>query len=169
MRLLYLMSVTLPLAACLGGAQVVHREGEPPVIYFEDEDPQMNVAIENARSSFGAFVEQLPRLRKSGAYFSVKVPVPAGDDTEHVWLSDPEVRDGRVYGKLGNEPLSGPYELGDAVSVPTREISDWMAIVDGELYGGFTVLVARSRMSEAERNDLDRSLGFRVPQVPREF
>lgn len=129
----------------------------------------MNAAIQEARSSFSGFVAQLPRLRETGAYYSIKVPVSSGADTEHIWLSAPEVRDGKVYGDLGNEPLHGPHELGDPVSVPQEEISDWMAVVDGEVFGGFTVIVVRSRLSDRERRSFDRSVGVRVPQSAREF
>lgn len=129
----------------------------------------MDAAIRSARASFPAFVSRLTELRDKGAYFSIKVPIQTGSNTEHIWLTAPEVRDGQVTGKLGNDPLAGSRKLGDTVTVPSSEVSDWMAIVNDELYGGYTVIVAREQMSEAEKSEFDHSVSFRVPAVAREF
>ncbi len=169
MRSLCLILTVSLLVACSDDPTVVHRPGEPAVINFDAEDPEMNAAMQNARSSFADFAQRLPSLREAGSYFSVKVPVTGDAGTEHIWLTDPEVHDGQVRGRLGNNPLSGPHKFGDIVEVPDDAISDWMAVIEGDLYGGFTVLVARSRMSEAERMDFDQSVDFRVPPTAREF
>jgi uncharacterized protein YegJ (DUF2314 family) len=157
------------LFGCGDNRDVVQRPGEPAVVNFDSMDPEMDAAIRRARSSFPGFVAQLPQLRDRSDYFSVKVPIDTGTSTEHIWLSSLELRDGEVAGVLANAPLDGPYKLGDKVSVPVEEISDWMAVVDNDLYGGFTVLVARSRMSPAEQEEFDRSVDFRVPASPRHF
>jgi uncharacterized protein YegJ (DUF2314 family) len=147
----------------------VHRPGEPDVVFFEDDDPDMAAAIERARASFPGFQAKLAELRARGDYYSIKVPVDADANTEHVWLEGAEILEGRVRGKLGNALLAGPHKLGDEVTVPVESISDWMAVVGGDLYGGYTVIVARARMSEEERAQFDRSVDFRVPESARVF
>ena len=44
-----------------------------------------------------------------------------------------------------------------------------MAVRQGELYGGFTVILARARMSSAERAKFDAGAPFRVPATARRF
>ncbi len=159
----------MALLGCSPDTETVHRPGEPAVEFFESDDPQMGAAIEGARASLPAFQAKLAELRAAGHYYSIKVPIEAGSDREHIWLEAPEIRDGQVHGKLGNSPLEGPHKLGDPVTVPIEHISDWMAIVNGELYGGYTVIVARERMSEEDRASFDRSVDFKVPAQAREL
>jgi uncharacterized protein YegJ (DUF2314 family) len=159
----------LMLACCGGQPSVVERAGEPAVVNFQSDDREMDAAIRAARESVKGFIAELPRLRERGEYFSVKVPIQVGSNVEHVWLTSLEFRDGSFYGALGNEPLAGPSKLGDQVSTPVTEISDWMAVRNGKLFGGFTVLVARSRMSPAQRNEFDESVGFTLPASARPF
>ena len=85
--------LSIALVAC-GDPSAVDDGGDSNVFNVSDDDPDMNAAIAKARASVEGFIEQLPRLRDEGAYFSVKVPISAGGVTEHVWLSDPEYRDG---------------------------------------------------------------------------
>jgi len=161
--------IALVLLGCGEHRSVVHRQGEPDVVRFDGADVEMDAAIKTARTTFPGFVAELPDLVKRGDYFSIKVPVETGASIEHIWLEAPELRDGRVTGTLGNAPLEGPLKLGDSVSVSIEEISDWMAVVDDELFGGYTVLVARGRLSNAEQKEFDSSVGFRVPESVRRF
>lgn len=157
------------LFGCGKSPAVVERPGEPDVVMFEKADAEMAAAIKEARSTFPGFVAELPDLRRRGSYFSIKVPVKTGENVEHIWLDSPEIQGGQVTGALGNEPLEGSLALGDKVSVPIESVSDWMAVVDNELVGGYTVLVARGRMSRAEQEEFDASAGFRVPSSARSF
>jgi len=168
MKYEWLLAV-LVLISCGSQPSVVERAGQPPVVNFEEDDKEMAAAIRKARESAPGFLAQLPRLRDRGDYFSVKVPIQVGSNVEHVWLSSPEVRNGIVYGAIGNEPVTGPHKLGDQVSTPVSEISDWMAVRDGELFGGFTVFVARSRMPSEQRKEFDESIGVELPASARSF
>ena len=157
------------LVGCAPDAQVVNREGEPEVVHVRTDDSDMNAAMASARRSVDGFVQEIPSLLSSGAYFSVKVPLEVSGGTEHIWLDSPSINGGVFQGALGNVPLDSSYRLGQRVSCEVGEISDWMAVVDGELYGGYTVLVARDQMSKADRRAFDNSVGFKVPEVAREF
>ena len=169
MRVTPIALVALLLLGCAEDRAVVHREGEPDVVLVEEADAEMEAAIKQARSTFPGFVAEIPHLMKRGDYFSIKVPIKAGPNTEHIWLDAPALRDGRVTGALGNAPLNSSLELGDTVSVPIEEISGWMAVVDNELFGGYTVIVARGRMSKTEQEEFDASVGFRVPKSGHPF
>lgn len=169
MRAIPMALIALFVLGCREDRSVVERPGEPDVVMFDRADAEMAAAMKDARSTLPKFVAELPNLRKRGSYFSVKVPVETGENVEHIWLDAPEIRDGQVTGALGNEPLEGSLALGDKVSVPIENVSDWMAVIDDDLYGGYTVLVARGRMSQAEREEFDASAGFNVPGSPRSF
>lgn len=162
-----LIAAALALGCFAPESTVVERGGEPPVHHFADGDPEMEAAIGAARASVDEMIERLETLRVEGAYISVKVPVPIADTVEHIWLEDLEVRDGQFRGTLGNVPVeNGGASFGDPVNARASDISDWMVIRDGQLYGGFTLFVIRSRMDESQRQAFDSSLDFVMPQAP---
>lgn len=163
----FVFTLACPAYAAYPG--VVHRPGEPEVVHVPAEDAEMNQAMAEARRSFATFAERIDALRAAGAYYSVKVPLEVESGVEHIWLDSPSVAGGMVSGPLGNVPLSDRYASGQQVSIAVGSISDWMAVVDGKLFGGYTVLVARARMSAAERAQFDERMEFELPAVATPF
>ena len=155
MRCLFIGLAVALVSGCdsssTGAPSIVEREGEPPVVVHSPDDRALTDAIADARRSVDDFISELPRLRADGAYVSVKAPVPAAGGIEHIWLADLDYRAGTFHGALGNEPLSGEHSLGDPYSIAAHEISDWMAVRGEELYGGFTIFVARDELDSAQR------------------
>lgn len=154
---------------CGNDASVVHRSGQPAVVAFDNRDGEMAAAIREARDSVQGFIAELPALRGRGDYIAIKAAIPGDRGTEHVWLSSPSISDGTFHGVIDNVPLGGRLKLGDSVTVKVSEISDWMAVRQGELYGGYTVILGRARMSPAERATFDAGAPFRVPATARKF
>lgn len=61
--------------------------------------------------------------------------------------------------------MQGPNSLksveeGDVAHVPLSEISDWMYAESGDVYGGHTVNLLRSRMNKKERKSRDSAWGL---------
>jgi hypothetical protein len=68
--------------------------------------------------------------------------------------------------------LNSPNEItsvkkGDQIKLRKDEIEDWMYVIDGRVYGGFTVQVLRARMSSAERSAHDGAWGFTFAEPNR--
>ncbi len=163
-----LFVVALPGVA--GGQDIVRREGEPEVHMFQSSDPDMVAAYQAARRSVPGLVERLPKLQAAGIYASVKVPVVEGDQVEHIWLSDIRFGEGQVYGSLGNTPLNLPsWSLGDPISIPLNQISDWMVVYEDRLIGGYTLFVARNRLQGGDLETFDRQVGLIFPERPQSF
>jgi uncharacterized protein YegJ (DUF2314 family) len=159
------------LLACGAPAdRIIERPGEPIAREFEASDPEMAAAIAAARASVGSLIERLRSLRAEGADVSVKVPLQIKDRVEHLWLHDLDFRDGAFHGNIANLPVGdGGWSLGDAVAAKPEEISDWMVVRDGTLYGGFTIVVVRRRLSEEQRREFDASVDFVTPSSARTF
>lgn len=163
--------VTLVAIHSLGGCgseqqpprQSIEREGHPPVTFVAPDSPDMTAAIERARSSTDRFIAALADPKRAQSSFSVKVSVQDGEHIEHVWVSKVLYRNGKFLGKIGNAParVSG-VAIGDEVSLPMREVSDWMYVDNGRLVGGYTLRVLRDGMSDEERHKFDRSVPFVV-------
>ena len=133
------------------------------VVAVSGDDARMNAAIAKARATVGTFVTALRAPKKSQSRFSVKIPIPNGNGSEHFWLSDVRY-DGSVFsGKIDNDPETvNTVKLGQAVSARAAEISDWMYVDHGKLIGGYTLRALRDRLSPSDRAEFDRSLPFKV-------
>jgi uncharacterized protein YegJ (DUF2314 family) len=120
-----------------------------PVISVSGEDKEMNAAIARARSEVDAFITI---LNAHGAdSFSVKMPVHDGKQVEHFWLTNVTYADGVFTGEIDNDPeFVHTVKLGQTVSVKKEEISDWLYMKDGKMYGNYTVRVLLPKMDPDE-------------------
>ena len=139
---------------------------KPPVdkvTYVADDDPQMNAAMEKARTSVNKFVAALRSPKPGQSGFAVKMAFVDSNGTEHMWLS-PVSYDGKSFhGTVNNEPEKvKSVKIGQKVSVEPSKISDWMYVENRKLVGGYTLRVLRDKMSPAERVDFDKSVPFVV-------
>lgn len=151
-----------------GGPGAFVGDGEPDVYTVTSEDPEMTAAISEARRTVSGLIAQLDTLRSSGAQFSVKVPLPTAEGAEHIWLGNLVYRDGAFHGVIDNVPVSLPsMAIGDPASARPDQISDWMVIRNGELYGGYTLYVYRAQLDAAQRREFDAGRSFHIPPEPR--
>ena len=153
------------------------------VFMFDDADPEMRRAYESARSTFRYFWREVAwerrRIIPALDLACVKAPFSDGDDVrrasgapdaEHMWLSEVDFDGRQVSGVLLNVPnWLKTVNAGDPVRVPLGEISDWMYVISGEVFGAYTVNLMRSRMGQREReaHDAAWSLSFGDPKVIR--
>jgi uncharacterized protein YegJ (DUF2314 family) len=141
---------------------VVERRGQPTVVQVSDDDNAMNRAMDEARATVDQFVTALNAPQPTQKSFSVKLLVTDGQHSEHMWVPPVRYEQGKFFGQLNNVPdLVHGVKLGDEVSVPTNEISDWMFVDEGRLVGGCTIRVLRDGLSAAEKRQFDRSVPFK--------
>ena len=163
--------ISAALAALLtfagGNLAMADRAEESGVDHFSRDDPTMNTAMENARQTVPAVVKRLTALQDAGVYVSVKVPVAAQGQVEHIWLGNLTYSDGAFHGTLDNQPVSlAGWAEGDPISVPAERISDWIVVLNNRLYGGYTIHVHRAAMSPEEQRRFDESFGATIPDRP---
>lgn len=144
------------------------------VFLFDGEDPEMQGAMEKARTTFKYFWRELAWERRRiipgldlacvKAPFSDGEPIP--EPTEHpqveqMWITDVDFDGREVSGTLINSPnWIKSVKEGDEVRLPLAEISDWMYALEGQVYGAYTVNLMRSRMQPRERAEHDAAWGF---------
>ena len=172
--LMLLLALSLAMTSALSNAddkpELVERDGEPTVVIYPPGDESMPKAIADARATVATFIEELPALEANPtAYYSVKAPIETEGDVEHIWLNPVVYEDGKFTGNLANEPLSSELYYGQVYTLPADEVSDWMAIVDDELFGGYTIYVSRDQLSPERREAFEERLGFAMPTRPQSF
>jgi uncharacterized protein len=150
-------------------------ESQPSKVFlFDDSDPEMQAAYEQARATFRYFWREVSwerrRIIPGLDLACVKAPFSDGDrrartqgqpEAEQMWVGEVDF-DGRVVsGVLLNAPnWLKTVKAGDSVRVPLGDISDWMYVIGGKAYGAYTVNLMRSRMGKKERQEHDSAWGL---------
>jgi uncharacterized protein YegJ (DUF2314 family) len=153
----------------------VMTDSDSPVFMSPGDDPDMEQAAAKARKTFRYFwremaweqrriVPALDLAAVKGSFSDspeIRAQNPDALEVEHMWLLEVDFDGRRISGTLINSPHSlQSYEEGDRVTIGGKQVCDWMYVIRGEVYGGFTVDVLRSRMGKQERKQHDEAWGF---------
>lgn len=154
------------LSRIFGKKNVEERKGEPDLVYVANEDKRMNWAIEKANLTLWYFETSLENPNPEQAYFSIKVKIIDGDNSEHIWLTEPHFdAEGNLYGTVGNEPVDvNTVKLHQKIGIERHLISDWMIIENGKLIGGYTIRAIREDIPVSERIAFDKSIGLYIDE-----
>ncbi|MEZ6108539.1 MAG: DUF2314 domain-containing protein [Pirellulaceae bacterium] len=143
---------------------------ESPVTYHKGDDPELVKAMERARETFAGFFNQVSldfnRIVPALELACVKAPFSDTPEdpqapVEQMWIDEVTFDGFDVIGKLLNHPNHlESVAAGDEVRVPLGRISDWILVQDGEVHGGHTIQVIRSRMGETELEAHDEAWGL---------
>lgn len=155
--------VVLIIFCCVSckNSDKVERENQPTIYNVESDDKEMSEAIKKANQTLTDFNSALqnPKIEVK----SLKVKFETANGNEHIWLSNIEYKDGKYWGILDNEPeYITEYKIGDKIEIDNSKISDWMYLENGKLFGGYTIKLLRSRMTENERNQFDAESGMQI-------
>ena len=154
--------------ALLGVTACKRSGGDEPkdeVIYVKNDDPKMSAAIARAQGSLETFRAALAAPPADAKSFSVKVGFAWGTkgDREHIWLTEPQLDASSVTGTINNEPVDvTTLKLGQSVSAPLKDVSDWMYVEGGVLRGGYTLRVLLDKMAPEAKQKMLGEMGFRL-------
>lgn len=156
-------------------------------IFFADgNNPKMIEAFKNAQKTFKYFWRELsweyrriiPALDVACVKIAFTQETEKGQNVEHMWINDVQFDGNTVSGILINTPAElTNVANGDFVEIPLNQISDWLfAITENKpkgglsklfsstpkptTYGGFTIQVMRSEMTDQERKEHDNAWGL---------
>ncbi|MCP4319652.1 MAG: DUF2314 domain-containing protein [Hyphomicrobiales bacterium] len=131
------------------------------VVSVPSTDRQMNAAIKRARETLPIFWKANKRPTAGKHSFSLKVRITDGTSDEHFWLDKIGVTDGDIEGSINNEPrFVMTVKFGQRYKIPEKDISDWMYIQGGKIYGGFTLRAMLHRLSAADAARMKKELAF---------
>ena len=149
------------LSSCQKKDEVVKRENEPDVHLLKGEDIEMNKAIENAQKTLYKFKEAIKSQNPNFYNFALKERFNTDKGGEHIWISDVQYFDNKFYGIVDDKPISTTeVKLGDTIEINYENISDWMYFDKNIVKGAYTTKVLRKRMTQNEREDMDKKSGM---------
>ncbi|GIW96211.1 MAG: hypothetical protein KatS3mg110_4252 [Pirellulaceae bacterium] len=130
-RFVGLLALAIALFAC-------RTRSMPDTLFTEFNEQEMEAAIARAKAEVDEFIVELSN--PTGTHHSVKVPIRDGETVEHFWMVDVVYRDGYFEGTIDNDPgLVRNVTRGQRWRARKEEISDWMYLKDGKMYGNYTV------------------------------
>lgn len=164
LRAMFLAWLVLGCAATGGPLQTAApTPSEPDVVLLAENDYEMRIAEAKAQRSIGRFIDALSSPAATQTYFAVKTLLRDGEKAEHVWVSRLSYDGARFQGTVANVPFAlTTVTHGEAITVAPGDITDWMIVEDRALVGGYTIRLARDRMSPEQRADFDRRVGFAI-------
>jgi uncharacterized protein YegJ (DUF2314 family) len=163
MKNFLLVLLVVSSQAIFGQTEKIERAGEPTIYEVDGEDAEMDEAIKKSRLTFDEFLAAFKSKHPSQRNFSVKMPFATEYGAEHIWLTNMEIKDEKLFGIVDNLPQSvNTVRLGDVVEIEEEKITDWFYIENDKLIGGLTIRVLRDRMKSSERKRFDRTLGIKI-------
>jgi len=140
-------------------------------IVFAEQNQKMKAAYQKAQDTFNYFWREMyweaKRVVPAHDLALVKIPfqqMAEGDEqptVEHMWISEIAFDGEHITGVLMNSPnLLTNVAEGDTVTRKVSGISDWMLSIDRKTYGGYTIQVLRSDMTEEARKQHDDAWGL---------
>ena len=97
-------------------------------VAFDRNDPLLLAAKQEARDSLPAFWAALEAGDPADEEFSLKFNLLHGTgsaNNESIWAGDISRRDGRIFGKLMNQPVSPGFTHGQEIEIAPDAIDDW--------------------------------------------
>ena len=122
------------------------------VVQLGADDPGLVAATAEARRRWPEFVaafnEQRPGRKCAVKYAA---PIKGGGD-EHIWIMVTALGSGTISGTLGNAPAEDiGLKLGDAVTIKTDDVEDWLFTEGQSMTGGFSVATLRNAAAKREQ------------------
>ena len=122
------------------------------VVQLGVNDPGLVAAAAEARRRWPEFVAAFNEGRP-GRKCAVKyaAPIKSGGD-EQIWIMVTALGSGTISGTLGNDPVEDiGLKLGDAVTIQTGDVKDWLFTDGQSMTGGFSIATLRNAAGKQER------------------
>ena len=153
----------------------------PVFVALKEADPEVVEAVCEARRTLPQFLDAASNTQFSPAIFLVKVPLIDRSETGeqalarnsenaaqnptrpicHLWLTVTSVLDDLIFCSVQEAPDALHLERGTSLVIASDLIEDWLINRDGIAFGGFSLRLIRSHLSEEEQINFDAHTGIR--------
>ena len=122
------------------------------VVQLGADDPGLVAAAAEARRRWPEFVAAFNEQRP-GRKCAVKYAAPIkGGGEELIWIMVTALGSGTISGTLGNAPVADiGLKLGEAVTIQTADIKDWLVTDGSSMTGGFSIATLKNAAGQREQ------------------
>jgi uncharacterized protein YegJ (DUF2314 family) len=146
-----LLAATAPVLAQQGG-----------IVNVPTQDKAMAAAIETAKTTLPKFFERLAKPEPGDERFAIKIRYDTnrkGADGEHIWANDVKREGDKISATISNQPRDiVALKMGQRVTVPVSQLTDWMFVRDGKYHGAYTLRAMLPFMPAAQATDFKARL-----------
>jgi len=132
----------------------------PEVSAVDPNDPRMARAKHNALQTIDEFWERYNDPADDEEDFALKVTLQSDEGPEHIWIGEISDRNGKLFGRIVNEPIAQELEFGQMIEFARHQICDWGYVKADRMIGNFSVAVMLSDLSEKKRSRALLDLGW---------
>lgn len=130
---------------------LVNCNNDPETLQRNYDEKEMEAAIEKGRNTFNDFLTRFKTQQDGDQDYSVKVKISDDNGTEHFWLTDINLESEPYSGIISNDPgIVKCVKIGQKYSFTFKDISDWMYMNDGKMYGNYTLRVLVKSMPKKQ-------------------
>ena len=122
-------------------------------------DKEYKKAFQLAKDSLERFESFWKDPYEGERNFMFKVRFQGERRPVYIWLDLEEIQENSYLGHAFEVPAELPQVREDVnYNVDKKDVYDWMVNDKGKVYGGFTLLVERRKMSKPQKEDFDYQL-----------
>ena len=126
-------------------------------------DVEMKAAIQEARDTLDSFIQKISPPHPDRTLVAVKVRFTLPySSTQDLWVDQITYKDGSFHGTMGDDIPALKLSMDDKITIPRKDIVDWMIVEDGKLIGGYTIRLAYQRMSTEEKERFLKSINYSI-------
>jgi uncharacterized protein YegJ (DUF2314 family) len=148
------------LALIAGTPAVAQQPAPDKTVDFKAEDAEMNAAKAAARKSLPQFFKALAGPARDESGFALKFDLTPKGKAEFIWAEDIKLTNGRITGRLGNQPIAKGYTLGSPVVIDPKLIVDWGYFKGKRMQGHYTTRVVLKQLPPGEAAEIRAALGW---------
>lgn len=128
------------------------------VNFVRPSDSEYQATIDEAQATLGPLKKIFDRDWQASC--SIKTRIAGSQGTAFMWLTVIEsTATGFVAELFELVEAINDLEVGQSFEVPDEEVMDWMVNDDGVLFGGFSLRLHRSKLTESEQLAFDQHIG----------
>jgi uncharacterized protein YegJ (DUF2314 family) len=124
------------------------------------DDPEVSAAEAHAKSTLSDFLHRLQHASPGDSEFMLKFRLRSGSAAEQIWAEQIVQRDGRLYGRLANDPVNRGLLIDQEVEIQETDIVDWGYRSDGVMQGHFSTRALMPRMPKGVAAHIRREFGW---------
>jgi uncharacterized protein YegJ (DUF2314 family) len=160
MKRAFLFAVCFIVAACSRAPTKIPAAVLRPRL---DSDMEMEAAFQHARNSLDAFIQRIDTPHPNRTLVAVKVRFVLPDSsTQDLWVDQITYKDGSFHGTMGDDIPTLKLSVDDKITIPRKDIVDWMIVEDGKLIGGYTIRLAYKRMTPEQKEQFLKSINYSI-------
>jgi uncharacterized protein YegJ (DUF2314 family) len=151
------------LVAMLAIAATSHAEKKLKggIVRVPTGDNELAAAVKRARETLDVYWKAADSKNAAIKKLSIKVRIADKNGVEHVWTSFVIRKNDGFAGLIANNPaLVKSVKLGQLYKFKKSDISDWMYMKGGKIYGGFTIRALVGRMPKAQGDKFKAALAY---------